>query len=124
MSLLTRREKEERPWGSFERFTHNELSTVKIISLKPEQELSLQKHATRSEFWRIIAGAGVVTINDAEQAAAAGADFEIPAETPHRIKAGPEGVTFLEIALGDFDENDEIRLRDDYGRTSPAREST
>ena len=118
MALLEHRDREERPWGSFERFTHNELSTVKIIRVLPGQELSLQQHAKRSEFWRIISGDGIVTEGEAEHPAATGDEFQFPPMTPHRIKAGPEGVSFLEIALGEFDEHDEIRLEDDYGRAS------
>lgn len=39
--------KEERPWGNFERFTHNEISTVKILTVNPNEELSLQYHHNR-----------------------------------------------------------------------------
>ena len=45
---------EERPWGNFRQFSHNELSTVKIISINPNSSLSLQYHNNRSEFWKII----------------------------------------------------------------------
>ena len=35
MTLLANGATETRPWGSFERFTANETSTVKIISVNP-----------------------------------------------------------------------------------------
>lgn len=119
MALLTDREHEERPWGSFERFTLNELSTVKILTLKPAARLSLQEHAKRSEFWRIIAGEGVATIGEQEIAATVGSEFEILPGVKHRLAAGEQGISCLEIALGEFDEHDEVRVEDDYQRSSP-----
>jgi mannose-6-phosphate isomerase-like protein (cupin superfamily) len=47
---------EQRPWGSFRRFTENEISTVKIITVNADQELSLQYHKNRDEFWKVLAG--------------------------------------------------------------------
>jgi hypothetical protein len=32
------------------------------------------------------------------------------------VAGGPEGLIFLEIALGEFDENDITRFEDNYGR--------
>jgi mannose-1-phosphate guanylyltransferase/mannose-1-phosphate guanylyltransferase/mannose-6-phosphate isomerase len=119
MELLPNRDHEDRPWGSFDRFTLNELSTVKILTLKPGERLSLQTHAKRSEFWRVISGSGTATVGEEEQAAQEGSEFEIAPGTPHRLAAGPEGLAWLEIALGEFDEHDEVRLVDDYQRSSP-----
>lgn len=116
MTLLLRRYREDRPWGSFERFTLNEQSTVKILTLLPEKELSLQTHARRAEFWKVIAGSGVAEVNGVEREAAVGDEIEIPAGVPHRLAAGSGGIEVLEIAVGDFDERDEKRIEDDYGR--------
>ena len=58
MEALTSYEKEQRPWGNFERFTLNEKTTVKIITVNAGEELSLQKHNNRTEFWKIISGSG------------------------------------------------------------------
>ena len=118
MTLLTKGAIEARPWGSFERFTENETTTVKIISVNPNQRLSLQTHKLRSEFWKIISGSGVVTISGVEHAAKAGNSFDIPVEVEHRVSAGSEGLVFLEIAFGAFDENDIVRLEDDFGRST------
>ena len=64
MEGLSNYEKEIRPWGSFERFTLNEKSTVKIIKVEPGQKLSLQQHAARDEEWLILQGAGSVTVGE------------------------------------------------------------
>ena len=107
---------EERPWGNFRQFTHNVLSTVKIITVKPNEILSLQSHNKRSEFWRILSGGGVVKIADIKSSAIEGNEYNIPVETKHRLEAGPLGIVVLEIATGDFDEKDIVRYEDKYGR--------
>lgn len=109
--------KEERPWGNFERLTLNETSTVKIITVNAGEEFSLQTHANRDEYWRVTLGHGSVTIGDTVTEAGPGDNFSIPRGTKHRVKGGAAGITFLEIALGDFDETDIIRLEDKYGRS-------
>ncbi len=116
MALLEHRDREDRPWGSFERFTLNQPSTVKILRLNPEKAISLQSHAHRGEFWRILAGDGVVTIGGEESSVHAGDEVEIPAGTPHRLRAAEDGLSWLEIAIGDFAEEDETRISDDFGR--------
>ncbi len=117
MEGLAQYEKDHRPWGNFERFTLNEATTVKIISVNAGEAFSLQTHAHRDEFWKIIAGSGVITIGATQQDAKAGDTFFIGRGAEHRAQAGPEGLVFLEIAFGNFDESDIIRLQDNYGRT-------
>ena len=107
---------EERPWGNFRQFTHNSPSTVKIITIRPMEALSLQSHAKRSEFWRIIDGDGIVEIRDVKYNVKKGDEHNIPVNAKHRATAGPSGLIFLEIDPGDFDENDEVRYEDKYGR--------
>ncbi|KKS23880.1 MAG: Mannose-6-phosphate isomerase, type II [Candidatus Nomurabacteria bacterium GW2011_GWC2_41_8] len=54
----------EKPWGKFEQFTHNEMTTVKILSVNRGSSLSLQHHSHRTEFWRVVSGHPVVTIGE------------------------------------------------------------
>ena len=107
---------EKRPWGRFDRFTENEPSTVKLITLEPGQQFSLQKHAERSEFWRVVAGEGTVTVGERASEARVGSEFFVKAGELHRAKASAAGLTFLEISFGPFSEKDIIRVEDDYGR--------
>ena len=116
MEGLSHYKKEERPWGNFERFTANEISTVKILTVDAEQAFSLQLHEHRDEFWRVIAGSGTVHVGGTDTEARVGDQFFIPRNTKHRITGGGEGIKCLEIAFGDFDENDIKRLEDRYGR--------
>ena len=116
MQGLSHYEKEMRPWGTFERFTLNEPCTVKIITVNPNEEFSLQRHEHRDEVWRILKGSGRAIIGDTVLNALPGEDFFVVRGVTHRVSAGPEGLTFLELAFGDFDENDIKRFEDKYGR--------
>lgn len=108
---------EYRPWGSFRRFTNNTLSTVKIITVSPNEQLSLQSHKKRSEFWRVISGNGYFEIDENKYEVKAGDEHSVPIGAKHRIASGEEGLVILEIGLGDFDEEDITRYEDKYGRS-------
>jgi len=116
MKGLTNYEKVERPWGNYERFTLNEQTTVKIITIITGESLSLQTHEHRDEFWRVIKGSGVISIEGKSEDAHEGDNFFIPRFAEHRAIAGPDGLIILEIAFGDSDESDITRLEDQYGR--------
>jgi len=45
-----------------------------------------------------------------------GDECEVAIGAKHRWMAGPEGMTLVEVATGDFDEEDITRYEDDYGR--------
>ena len=117
MERFSHYQKEERPWGSFERFTLNEASTVKIIVVREGEAFSLQTHEHRDEFWRVLDGTGTVWTATQTQQAQPGMDFFVPRNTAHRVEGGPGGIRILEIATGEFDENDITRIEDRYGRT-------
>jgi mannose-1-phosphate guanylyltransferase/mannose-6-phosphate isomerase len=107
---------DQRPWGQFRQFTENENSTIKLISVESGQSLSLQSHQKRSEFWVVLLGDPLVTVGAEIQKAKAGDEFFIPQKTVHRLEAQTEKVEILEIAFGDFEESDILRIEDAYGR--------
>lgn len=107
---------EKRPWGGFKQFTHNEVSTVKILTVNEGGKLSLQYHNKREEHWVVISGAPKITIGDTTVNAKKGDAFIVKKKEQHRI-ASPKGKSeILEIAYGIFDENDIIRIEDIYNR--------
>jgi mannose-6-phosphate isomerase-like protein (cupin superfamily) len=118
MEGLTNYEKEIRPWGDFERFTLNEKTTVKIITVGAGESFSLQTHEQRDEFWRVLKGSGAIRVGETDTEAREGYTFFLPRHTKHRATGGPDGLTFLEIAFGEFDEGDITRLEDKYGRVN------
>ncbi len=106
-----------KPWGSFRQFTHNEKTTVKLLFVTAGQELSLQTHEKRKEFWYIIKGTPKLVLGEKIIHARTGDEFTIPKKKKHRIIATDTDVVLLEIAYGDFNEDDIIRYGDIYGRT-------
>jgi len=108
---------EKRPWGGFRQFTHNEQTTVKLLTIKEGQQFSLQTHAKRKEFWRVLSGTAELTVGEKILLANPGDEFEIEVGQKHRAKGVGGDVLILEIAFGDFEEGDIERLSDDYGRS-------
>lgn len=108
---------EKRPWGGFRRYTHNQLSTVKIITVKPGEILSLQYHHHRDELWVALDTGLRVTLGDRVWDPEPYEEIFIPHGTKHRIAgAGDKPSRWLEISFGEFDEEDIVRLEDHYGR--------
>lgn len=113
---------EIRPWGKFEILSDASSHKVKRITVEPGQRLSYQRHEHRSEHWFVVAGEGVVTIDDQAHAVTPGTAVDIPVRTAHRIECtGPEPLVFIEVQHGSyFGEDDIERLDDDYGRRDTA----
>lgn len=103
---------EIRPWGKF----HEYRVGLKILEVSPEQELSLQYHHERAEFWEVLEGNPIITVGDKKIEAKRGDRFYVPGETLHRINGGATGTRIFEIATGHFDESDIVRVEDNYGR--------
>jgi mannose-6-phosphate isomerase-like protein (cupin superfamily) len=106
----------ERPWGSFRQLTHNSPSTVKVHQIKAGEETSWQSHQKRSEFWHIISGSGTVLVGDEKYDVVPGDEYSAAVGVKHRWMAGPAGMILVEVATGDFDEEDITRYEDKYGR--------
>ncbi|MBU0470393.1 MAG: HAD-IIB family hydrolase [Nanoarchaeota archaeon] len=106
---------DQRPWGNFEQYTHNELSTVKILEIKPCQRLSLQAHRYREELWIALDDDLIVEIDEEKRILKKGEKVFIPKQAKHRLSSN-NNARVLEISFGEFDENDLIRFEDDYDR--------
>lgn len=111
---------DQRPWGKFRQYTHNQPTTVKIITVKFGEQLSVQRHRYRDELW-IAFDPGLVALIGDETIFMNPQTQEpvyIPRKTIHSIKNVSliESARFLEIAFGHFDEADIERFKDKYGR--------
>ncbi len=113
----------QRPWGTFEQFTNNELSTVKIIEIEAGKRLSLQSHQHREEWWIALDDGVVAEIDDVQKILKKGEQIFVPKGSKHRLccaahsfDSSAEKVRVLEIAFGEFDEEDITRYEDDWGR--------
>ncbi|HWS19448.1 MAG TPA: phosphomannose isomerase type II C-terminal cupin domain [Nitrososphaera sp.] len=109
---------ESRPWGRFEKFHENKSCTVKLIYVNANSRLSLQYHKKRSEFWKVIKGTAMVEVNEKRIVLGEGETITIPRQVKHRVLALESECIILEIAYGRFDENDIVRLEDDYQRVT------
>ena len=118
MELKLKIEKTERPWGEYIKFFEEDGVWVKRVEVNPKHRLSLQKHAHRSEKWNIVAGEGLVTLNDEQIPVQVGSVIDVPLGTIHRIaNTGKVKLVFIEVACGDnLSEDDIVRLEDDYDR--------
>lgn len=85
------------------------------MHVKKGKRLSYQYHKGRSEFWHVVSGKIVVTLNNKQIPLRAGGEINVPAKAKHRIKSLEDSVV-LEITSGKFDENDIVRLEDDFHR--------
>ncbi|MDR3570890.1 MAG: adenylyltransferase/cytidyltransferase family protein [Candidatus Pacebacteria bacterium] len=109
-----------RPWGEFYGWDDGKSWKLKTIHIKAGKRLSLQYHNHRSELWTLVEGDAIATIHaDGKERRiplVVGQMFAVPVRAVHRLESKKGGV-IVEIGLGDFDENDIVRLEDDHGRT-------
>lgn len=111
----------ERPWGSFKQFAHNRACTVSLMTVLPGQRLSLQSHTGRAELWIVIDDGAVVQVGETEREHRAGGEIWIPANEKHRLSCrSDKPVRVLEVAFGNWQQDDIKRYADDYQR--PATE--
>ena len=96
---------------------HQQALTVKIITVRPGHRLSLQRHRHRDETWQVVDGRLDVVHGTNTWTAEPGHRVWIPRGTTHRMgNSGQPATRVLEIASGDFEEDDIERLEDDYNR--------
>ena len=107
----------KRPWGSFKQFAHNRDCTVSLMTVRPGQRLSLQAHTGRAELWIVIDDGAVVQVGETERECRAGDELWIPVNEKHRLSCqGSQPVRVLEVAFGNWQQDDITRYADDYRR--------
>ena len=119
-------QRDSRPWGTWEVLATGDRYTLKRIQVLPGRRLSLQYHRHRSEHWTIVQGFAEVELDDVVHQMSPGKYIHIPVGALHRVRAlGSEALVFLEIQVGELlDENDIVRISDDYGRLEPLAENS
>jgi mannose-6-phosphate isomerase len=113
-----------RPWGRYDILDVQADHQVKRIEVLPSGRLSYQRHQRREEFWIVISGRALLTLNDVDSEHGPGEVMLVPLGSKHRVACvGDEKLVFIEVQRGDyFGEDDIERFSDDYGRegtTSP-----
>ena len=110
--------REERPWGFYEILLDTDYTKVKQITVNPGQKLSYQYHEKRKECWTIVKGMSTIILNDEKVFRNQGESITIALGAKHRIiNETDEPLVFIEVQTGEsFEEEDIIRIEDDYGR--------
>jgi mannose-6-phosphate isomerase len=108
-----------RPWGTYQTLALENGFQVKIVTVNPGGELSLQKHNRRDEHWVIVKGNPLVTLGKETKIMKPNQHIFIPVTTLHRITNNTEEkIVLVEVQFGDYlGEDDIVRLEDIYGRT-------
>ena len=108
----------ERPWGTYQTLAKEDDFQVKIITVNPAGQLSLQKHFKRSEHWVVVAGKPTITVNDNKREYDVNEAVYIPIEGTHRIENLTKDLAkIIEVQVGSYlDEDDIVRIEDVYGR--------
>lgn len=107
----------ERPWGSFKQYAFNEDCTVSLMTVKPGQRLSLQSHTGRAELWIVLDDNALVQVGESIAEYKAGDEIWIPPNEKHRLTcAGETPVRVLEVAFGNWQQEDITRYEDDFKR--------
>jgi len=110
-------EKFERPWGWYQNLETDNGYKVKKLNINPNQKISLQYHNCRCEHWIVVFGDGKVEVDGNIKNICVGDYIFVPILSKHRIFGGNDGIIIIEVQLGnDCNEDDIIRIEDDYGR--------
>lgn len=108
-----------KPWGYYKSTLYTDLAQSKIITVFPDERLSLQEHKHREEHWIVIKGTSEVVLGESVLHINAGEYVYIPKGVKHRIinLSKTENLIFAEVQLGEyFGEDDIIRYEDKYNR--------
>ena len=107
-----------RPWGWYQSIDESERFKVKRICVKPKASLSLQKHHHRAEHWVVVKGTAEVLCGEQTMLLSENQSTYIPLGAVHRLSnPGSIPLEMIEVQSGSYlEEDDIIRLEDDYGR--------
>lgn len=109
----------QRPWGWYTTLLRGPGYKIKSFLVNPGRSLSLQMHQRRSEHWVVISGRAEIQRESESFVLGAGESTFIPLGARHRVlNLGQIPLEIIEIQNGDYLEEDDIlRIEDDYGRT-------
>jgi mannose-6-phosphate isomerase-like protein (cupin superfamily) len=107
----------ERPWGGYQIIYQDFGVVVKILTVNPGKRLSLQKHAFRAETWHAATEGMLAVIGEETYEMEIGKSVAVDVGMVHRlINYSNEVGRVVEVITGNYDEEDIVRLEDDFGR--------
>jgi len=107
-----------RPWGWFQILETCDNFQLKVIHLKPNSKISLQRHQQRAEHWVVIKGTATVTRDDKIIELQENHSTYIPIGMVHRLENRTDNnLEIIEVQSGEYLGEDDIeRFDDEYGR--------
>jgi mannose-1-phosphate guanylyltransferase/mannose-6-phosphate isomerase len=104
----------QRPWGRYTILDEGNGFKVKFIHVNPKSKLSLQSHVHRDEHWVVVKGVAEITHDNEVKTFGPNDGLIIPKGTKHRLEnMGDTELTVVEVAIGDYIEEDDIQRFDD-----------
>ncbi len=107
-----------RPWGNYDAIAKDSRWQVKLIKVKPGNQLSLQMHHHRAEHWIVVQGTAKVDIDEKVLFLTENESTFIPLRSIHRLtNPGKIDLILIEVQSGAYlGEDDITRFEDNYGR--------
>ena len=107
-----------RPWGTYTVLEEENRYKIKRIEVWPGLSLSLQMHHHRSEHWVVVSGMARVINGNNDIFVGPNESTYIPAGCTHRLSnPGLVNLVLIEVQSGEYlEEDDIVRIEDDYGR--------
>ena len=106
-----------RPWGFYMSVLEEPKWKVKVIQVKPGEQLSLQMHHHRSEHWIVVKGTAKIEVDNKERILRENESCYIPLGSKHRLtNPGKMPLKIIEVQSGSYIGEDDIeRFEDNYG---------
>jgi mannose-1-phosphate guanylyltransferase / mannose-6-phosphate isomerase len=108
-----------RPWGSYLELERSQFFRIKRLTVKPGEQISLQKHLHRSEHWIVVSGLADVQLDGKKYQFKRGESTYVPEGMKHRLgNSGKIPLEVIEVQIGEYlEEDDIIRYNDRYKRS-------
>lgn len=103
----------DKPWGAEYIWAETERYAGKLLFVRAGESLSLQYHEQKLESMWVLAGTGILELDDALQPIGPGSTVTIRPGTIHRLEAQSD-LSVLEVSTPEL--NDVVRLQDRYQR--------
>jgi mannose-6-phosphate isomerase-like protein (cupin superfamily) len=106
-----------KPWGFYVDIFRQEDIVFKKIIIYPNEEISYQHHESRTEFWLVSSGKGVLTKGGFDHSLVSGDWVVIKEGEDHKVaNGGEDDLIIYEMQAGLCKEDDIVRITDKYNR--------
>lgn len=109
--------KVDKPWGNEQIWAKTDRYVGKILTINPNERLSLQYHEEKEETIYVLEGMLQVWATEDDNLYSlygTGSVFHVVPNQVHRFGAGSDKVVLIEVSTPELD--DVVRLKDDYSR--------